>query len=93
MSELELIIVTQYAFAMLGKGLPKGCVLKRCEDSDHVVEFYKYDEGHLLGSTIRPVGFYFKDGHRYELRSKYDGEELIGFSGEELDNVIDCLFD
>ena len=90
MNELELIKITQYSFAILGKGLPKGCVLKGGE-RDNVVEFYKYDEDDLWNEYGRPVGFYFKDEHRYQLRSKYDGYELIGFIGKELDDVVNCL--
>lgn len=90
MTELELIKLTQYAFAILGKHLPKCCVLK-CDDNDNIVEFHKYDMHHLHSEYGRPVGFYFKDEHRYELRSKYDGHELIAFTGKELDNVLNCL--
>tara|TARA_R110000850_G_scaffold142646_4_gene264741 strand:- start:70 stop:342 length:273 start_codon:yes stop_codon:yes gene_type:complete len=90
MNELELIKITQYSFAILGKGLPKSCVLKGGK-SENVVEFYKYDRDNLWNEYGRPVGFYFKGEHRYELRSKYDGHELIGFTGKELDNILNCL--
>ena len=90
MNELELIKITQYSFAILGKGLPKGCVLK-CGEDANVVEFYKYDRDDLWNEYGRPVGFYFKNEHRYELRSKYDGHTLIEFIGKELDTVINCL--
>jgi hypothetical protein len=91
MNELELIKVTQYAFAILGKSLPKGCVLKA--SGKNVVEFHKYDREELWIESGRPVGFYFNShntyNHRYELRSKYDGHELISFQGEELDKIIE----
>ena len=92
MDELKLIKITQYSFAILGKALPKGCVLKGGE-RENVVEFYKYDRNDLWNEYGRPVGFYFKDKHKYELRSKYDGYELISFVGKKLDNIINYLQD
>lgn len=90
MQELELIKVTQYSFAILSKGLPIGCILKISEEGN-VVEFYKYDKNYLRKEHGRPVGFYFKDEHRYELRSKYDGHKLIEFVGKELDDTLNYL--
>ena len=58
MDELELIKVTQYAFAILGKSLPKNCILKGRNRNDHIVEFYKYEKESLWTSYGRPVGFY-----------------------------------
>jgi len=89
MDELTLIKLTQYAFASLNKGLPKGYVLKASDE--HTVEFYKYDTGKLWQNTGRPVGFYFESKHTFELRSRYDGNELIIIKGNELDDAINCL--
>ena len=89
MDELTLIKLTQYAFASLNKGLPKGFVLKASDDD--IVEFYKYESGKLWQNTGRPVGFYFKGEHKFELRSKYDGNELLTIKGSSLDDTINCL--
>lgn len=89
MKEAELIKLTLYAFAVLGKQLPKSFVLKL--DEENVVCFFKYEDGHLFGYGGKPVGFYFEKEHRYELRSSYVGHELISWKGEDLDETLEEL--
>jgi hypothetical protein len=91
MDNLKLIYITQYAYALLGKGLPKSCVLMA---NDNVAQFCYYcpDRKYFCNTGTRPVGFYFEKEHKFELRSKYDGNTLIEFKGGQLDHIIDTIY-
>lgn len=89
--ELELIKLTQYAYAVLGKSLPKLCVLKQTHGKPGHVEFYKLHDNSGFFRGGKPVGFYFEDQHRFCLRSKWGGGDLIDFVEEELDHILEDI--
>lgn len=93
MTELNLIKLTQFAFAFIQKPIPKGYVMK--STGENVVELLKFEDSEygfsLWGNSNKPVGFYFKDDNIFELRSKYDGHTLYSVKGYELENIIKKL--